>query len=169
MKELKFPLYGLIRNCQGVHEENCVYTEEQMRQYDPGVIRQLEVVEKSNAYYKWTSAIPRWGNDTADVCKICNEKELRQFLEGTCNYNQNDLDCYYDDDEEDKKDENGEFGDWRDDYFWINSTENYYYGLPNSPEDDSDENPTMKYILENFDFNKNPKTKNYENVYGICE
>lgn len=167
--ELKFPLYGLIRNYQGLHEENFVYTEEQMRQYDPAVINQLKIIEISNGSCKWTDAYPRWGNDTADVCKIHNEEGLRQFLEGAYNYDQNDLDDYYDSEEENKKDENGELGDWRDDYYWINSTENYYYGLPNSPEDDSDENPTMKYILENFDFNKNPKTKNYENVYGICE
>jgi len=164
--ELKFPLYGLIRNYQGLHEENCVYTEEQIRKYDPDV---LDYPFDKPGQFLWTDAYPRWGNDTADVRKIHNEKELRQFLEGAYNYDQNDLDDYYDFDEENKKDENGEFGDWRDDYYWINSTENYYYGLPNSPEDDSDENPTMKYILENFAFNKNPKTKNYENVYGICE
>ena len=74
MKELKFPLYGLIRNYQGLHEENCVYTEEQMRRYDPDVIEQLQIIENSNEACKWTDAIPRWGNDTALV-KLLHNKE----------------------------------------------------------------------------------------------
>ena len=164
--ELKFPLYGLRRNYQGLHEENFVYTEEQIKKYDPEV---LDYPFDKPGCFQWTDAYPRWGNDTADVIKLHNEKELRQFLEGAFNYTQDDLDYYYDTDEENQKDENGEFGDWRDVYYWINSPWNYYYGLPNSPEGDTDENPTMKYILENFDFNKNPKTKNYENVYETNE
>lgn len=139
--ELKFPLYGLIRNYQGLHEENCVYTEEQMRQYDPDVIEKLKIIENSNEDCEWTDAIPRWGNDTADVKLLHNEEELRLFLQG---YDNIDIDTYYPYDEENQKDENGEYGDWRDDYYFENTINNYY--------DDDYDNPTMQYILENFKF-----------------
>lgn len=138
--ELKFPLYGLIRNYKGLHEENCVYTEEQMRQYDPDVIEQLKIIENSNKDCKWTDAIPRWGNDTALVKLLHNEEELRLFLQG---YDNIDPDTYYQNDEENQKDENGEYGDWRDDYYFENTINNYY--------DDSYCNQTMCYILENFE------------------
>lgn len=141
MKELKFPLYGLIRNCYGLHEENCVYTEEQMRQYDSNVIEQLQIIENLNADCKWTDAIPRWGNDTALVKLLHNEEELRLFLQG---YDNTNIDTYYPDNEDNVKDENGEFGDWRDDYYWENTIHNYY--------DDGYDNPTMQHILENFKF-----------------
>lgn len=139
--ELKFPLYGLIRNYQGLHEENCVYTEEQMRWYDPDVIKELQIIENSNEDCKWTDAYPRWGNDTALVKLLHNEEELRLFLQG---YDNTDPDTYYPDDKDNQKDGNGEYGDWRDDYYWENTIHNYY--------DDGYDNPTMMEIIENFKF-----------------
>ena len=141
MKELKFPLYGLIRNYEGLHEENCVYTEEQIRRYDPCV---LDYEFDTQKEWDCTDALPRWANDTAMIFKIYNEDQLRRFLHGECNYSQEDLDRYYPTPEENQKDENGEFGDWRDGYYFENTILNYY--------DDGYDNPTMQYILENLKF-----------------
>ena len=135
--ELKFPLYGVIYNWKGLKEENSVYTEEQMRLYEPNVVVYKDVIYDDDDRYSCYDAgfAP---NKTYQIYKINNEEQLRAFLSGELN---DDISYY--EDSEGGPDENGEYGDWRDGWYWENVAENLWTGH---------ENQTMQYILENFKF-----------------
>ena len=132
--ELKFPLYGVIYNWKGLKEENSVYTEEQMRLYEPDAV--VYPYDENDRYSCYDGGFAH--NKTYQIYKINNEEQLRAFLSGELN---DDISYY--EDSEGGTDENGEYGDWRDGWYWENVTENLWTGY---------DNPTMQYILENFKF-----------------
>ena len=132
--ELKFPLYGVIYNWKGLKEENSVYTEEQMLEVDPPAV--YFAYNPDNWHDCCDGAFT--ANKTYVVFKIYNQEQLQEFLSGKLN---DDISFY--DQSEGKPDENGEYGDWRDGWYWENVAENLWTGC---------DNPTMQYILENFKF-----------------
>ena len=132
--ELKFPLYGVIYNWKGLKEENSVYTEEQMLEVDPHAV--YFAYNPDNWHDCCDGAFA--ANKTYFVFKIYSKEQLKAFLSGELN---DDLSSY--EDSEGGPDENGEYGDWRDGWYWENVTENLWTGY---------NNPTTQYILENFKF-----------------
>lgn len=102
MKELKFPLIGVIYHYKGIKEENCLYTPDELNKRDPKL---AEKCMKSKIKWELFDSEMGTNNKTIIGCRLDDRTMLYDFLKGKYN------DDTYADDE---------------DWYWENSTSDVY-------------------------------------------
>lgn len=92
---MKYPLFGIIYNWKGLKEENYLYTEEELKQFDKKLYD--DCMAKPNEWHDSTKAECGW--KTWMGITIDNEHMLNGFLSGEFNdtwRSEDDEDWYWD-------------------------------------------------------------------------
>lgn len=78
---MKYPLFGIIYNWKGLKEENYLYTEEELEQFDKKLYE--DCMARPDEWHD--STMPECGWKTWMGIMLKNEKELMDFLNGEYN------------------------------------------------------------------------------------